>query len=276
MAKRGLGRGLDALLAVESNDGQAREVLVNQVRARGDQPRREFAEDKLEELAASILEHGVLQPILVRPLSNDEYELIAGERRLRAAQMAGLEVIPAVVREMDEQEAAEAALIENLQREDLNPVEEALAYRHMLESYGYTQEILARRIGKSRSHIANSMRILSLPAEIIRMLEERQMSAGHARAILAVQDDNKRLTMAKGIVEQGLSVREAEKAAKAVKSRKGRAAPARPPEILELEERLEGRLGTRVKLKKKRRGGKLEIFFYDNEDLQRVLDILDI
>jgi ParB family chromosome partitioning protein len=276
VAKRGLGRGLDALLAVESNDGQAREVLVNQVRARGDQPRREFAEDKLEELAASILEHGVLQPILVRPLSNDEYELIAGERRLRAAQMAGLEVIPAVVREMDEQEAAEAALIENLQREDLNPVEEALAYRHMLESYGYTQEILARRIGKSRSHIANSMRILSLPAEIIRMLEERQMSAGHARAILAVQDDNKRLTMAKGIVEQGLSVREAEKAAKAVKSRKGRAAPARPPEILELEERLEGRLGTRVKLKKKRRGGKLEIFFYDNEDLQRVLDILDI
>jgi ParB family chromosome partitioning protein len=276
VAKRGLGRGLDALLAVESNDGQAREVLVNQVRTRGDQPRREFAEDKLEELAASILEHGVLQPILVRPLSNDEYELIAGERRLRAAQMAGLEVIPAVVREMDEQEAAEAALIENLQREDLNPVEEALAYRHMLESYGYTQEILARRIGKSRSHIANSMRILSLPAEIIRMLEERQMSAGHARAILAVQDDNKRLTMAKGIVEQGLSVREAEKAAKAVKSRKGRAAPARPPEILELEERLEGRLGTRVKLKKKRRGGKLEIFFYDNEDLQRVLDILDI
>ena len=221
-------------------------------------------------------EHGVLQPILVRPRGDDGYELVAGERRLRAAKMAGLEVIPAVIREMDEQEAAEAALIENLQREDLNPVEEAMAYRHMLESYGYTQEALAKRIGKSRSYIANSMRILSLPAEIIHMLESRQMSAGHARAILAVQDENERLAMAKGIVEQGLSVREAEKAAKAVKSRKGGAAPARPPEILELEERLEGRLGTRVRLKKKRRGGKLEIFFYDNEDLQRVLDILDI
>lgn len=276
MAKRGLGRGLDALLAVENNDGQETEIYINQVSRRGDQPRREFAEDKLEELAASILEHGVLQPILVRPRGDDGYELVAGERRLRAAKMAGLEVIPAVIREMDEQEAAEAALIENLQREDLNPVEEAMAYRHMLESYGYTQEALAKRIGKSRSYIANSMRILSLPAEIIHMLESRQMSAGHARAILAVQDENERLAMAKGIVEQGLSVREAEKAAKAVKSRKGGAAPARPPEILELEERLEGRLGTRVRLKKKRRGGKLEIFFYDNEDLQRVLDILDI
>ncbi|NLU50477.1 MAG: ParB/RepB/Spo0J family partition protein [Syntrophomonadaceae bacterium] len=276
MGKRGLGRGLDALISLESEDvsTQPREIKVTQVRRKPGQPRQDFSEEKLGELAASIREHGVLQPILVRPVGEESYEVIAGERRLRAAEKAGLERIPAIVREMGDREATEIALIENLQREDLTAVEEARAYRHMTEEYGYTQEELARRIGKSRSHIANTMRILNLCEEVIEMIEKGELSAGHARAILATGGDREsQLRLARAIMERGLSVREAEK----VSQKKGvRKKVVKPPEIVELEERLQARLGTRANLLRKRKGGRIEIFFYDDEDLARILDILDI
>lgn len=264
------------MISLESEDvsTQPREIKVTQVRRKPGQPRQDFSEEKLGELAASIREHGVLQPILVRPVGEESYEVIAGERRLRAAEKAGLERIPAIVREMGDREATEIALIENLQREDLTAVEEARAYRHMTEEYGYTQEELARRIGKSRSHIANTMRILNLCQEVIEMIEKGELSAGHARAILATGGDREsQLRIAQAIVERGLSVREAEK----VSQKKGvRKKVVKPPEIVELEERLQARLGTRANLLRKRKGGRIEIFFYDDEDLARILDILDI
>lgn len=274
MGKKRLGRGLDALLSVGvgDNGNQPAEISIGEVVRRADQPRKQFNEAGLEELVASIQQHGVLQPILVRPVDNGLYEVIAGERRLRAAERAGLEYIPAVVKEIGEREAAEIALIENLQREDLNPVEEALAYRKMVEGYGYTQDELARRIGKSRPHVANTMRLLNLCGEVLEMLEKGELLAGHARAILAAGGDrDMQVRLARAIVEKGMNVREAERVSR---PKKVRQKANKLPEILEVEERLQHRFGTKASIQRGKRGGRIEIFFYNDEDLERILDIL--
>jgi len=290
--EKGLGRGLDALFE-ETNQGEKdiSEINIEAIKARAGQPRRTFDQESLRELAASIEQHGILQPLLVRPCEQG-YEIIAGERRFRAAQMAGLEMLPVIVREMDDIEVAEIALIENLQREDLNPVEEARAYRKMIESFGYTQELLAQKIGKSRTHITNTMRLLNLPEKVLKALEEGQITSGHARAILSLDNAEKQLVIAAEILEKGLSVREVEekvrqgKVKKKVKRTvevidmsefiKPEKTRAQPPELKELEERMQEHLGTKVEINGNAQGGRIYIAYFSEEDLERILEIIGI
>lgn len=270
MAKRGLGKGLEALFTGDETGATgSTQIRVENIVARKDQPRKKFKEEALKELAESIREHGILQPLLVRP-NGDMYEIIAGERRFRAAVSIGLEEVPVVVREMEDTSAMEAALIENLQREDLSPVEEAFAFKEMIERYTYTQEQLAAKIGKSRVYVANSVRILNLPEEILLMVEDGRLSAGHARAILSIKDKGQQMKLATKIVESGLSVRESEGAVKP------KAPVVKDINLVELEDRLQDKLGTRVKLNKKGRGGRIEIAFFDDEDLERIMEILGV
>ncbi|SHH29380.1 chromosome segregation DNA-binding protein [Thermosyntropha lipolytica DSM 11003] len=273
--ERGLGKGLEALFGdagIEAGDElKVVDIPLDDIFPRADQPRQVFDEEKLAELAASIKENGVLQPILVRSVPGG-YEIVAGERRFKAAKMAGLTRIPALVKEIADEKAAEIALIENLQREDLNPVEEARALKNMLERFGYTQEELAERLGKSRAYIANAVRLLNLPPEVLKFLEEGKLTAGHARALLAIEDAAKQIAMAREIVEKNLSVRKVEKKAAARRKR----ADEKIPELVEVEEKLQDYLGTRVKVTKTRRGGKIEINYYSEDDLQRILELWGI
>lgn len=274
MAKRerGLGRGLEALLP--TRDGDPTPILnleLNRIVPQLNQPRKNFEDEALQELVDSIKEHGVLQPVLVRP-KDDCYEIIAGERRWRAAQLAGLESLPALVKEIDDIQAAEISLVENLQREDLSAIEEAQAFKNLLEHYQYTQEQVAARVGKSRAYIANTIRLLKLSPEIIDMIEKKKLSPGHARALLSLRTSREQIAAAYEIINGKLSVRDAEKKTKgksagAKVSRKG-------ADMMEVEERLRQLLGTRVEIKASRRGGKIEIAYYDDEDLERLVDII--
>ena len=275
MAKkeRGLGRGLDALFSIE-NEGymEITELNIEMIIAREDQPRKVFDEESLKELASSLTEHGVLQPVLVRE-KGDRYEIIAGERRWRAAQIAGLGTIPAIIRQLDDLQAGELSLIENLQREDLTAVEEAQAYHQMIERYQYTQEMLAQKIGKSRSHIANTLRILNLPSSILEMIESKQLSAGHARAILSLPGQKEQLAAAREITARGLSVREAEKRVKTKKTVQ-EIVFEKSAEIVDLEERLQKHLGTKAEITTFNKGGRIQISYYSNEDLERIMEML--
>jgi len=272
VGKKGLGRGLDALIAPGGEAGlEVSELDIELVKARPRQPRVRFNEEGMQELVNSVREHGVLQPILVRPVGEGAFEVIAGERRLRAARIAGLERIPVVIRDIGEQEASELALIENLQREDLNPVEEAVAFQEMIERFGYTQEKLAERIGKSRSYVANALRLLNLSSEVLAMVERGELTAGHARSILsAARDEAEQIRMARRIVRFGLSVRDIEESGRRRAAKQGR----KEAEVADLEERLQERLGTKANIVKNRRGGRIEIFFYSDEDLMRIVDML--
>ncbi len=279
--ERGLGRGLDALLSSNNTiyDGDnMQEIEVNQVKARADQPRSFFKEDSLIELASSIKEHGLLQPILVKP-HEEGYEIIAGERRWRAAQMVGLKSLPAIVKEISEEEAAEISLIENLQRDDLTVVEEARAYKSMMDRHEYTQESLSIRIGKSRSHIANTVRILSLPEEVLKLLEQRKLTAGHARALLAIGNEKDRIKMANAIVEDKISVRQIENSVKKSRAGEGELKAQRQKksaEIKDLEEKIQMCLGTRAEVSSGKKGGKIIIEYYSLDDLERICDIIGI
>ena len=273
--ERGLGRGLEALLSsIDPDSVQVAEIELVQIIPQENQPRKIFAEESLRELADSIHEHGVLQPVLVRP-KGEYYEIIAGERRWRAAEMAGLNVIPALVKEMADMEAAEISLVENLQREDLSAIEEARAYKNLLEQYQYTQEHIAERVGKSRAHIANTIRLLNLSPEIIAMIDRKQISPGHARALLALRSKREQVLAANEIVKGGLSVRQAEQKVKNKNSRRVQAGK-KSPDLQEVEERLQSYLGTRAEIIRKRRGGKIEISYYDEEDLERILERLGL
>jgi ParB family chromosome partitioning protein len=271
--ERGLGRGLDALFSIE-NEGymEITELNIEMIIAREDQPRKVFDEESLKELASSLTEHGVLQPVLVRE-KGDRYEIIAGERRWRAAQIAGLGTIPAIIRQLDDLQAGELSLIENLQREDLTAVEEAQAYHQMIERYQYTQEMLAQKIGKSRSHIANTLRILNLPPSILEMIESKQLSAGHARAILSLPGQKEQLAAAREITARGLSVREAEKRVKTKKTVQ-EIVFEKSAEIVDLEERLQKHLGTKAEITTFNKGGRIQISYYSNEDLERIMEML--
>ncbi len=273
--ERGLGRGLDALFSPTSNlaydTEEISKVEISSVVARRDQPRRNFDEEALKELAESIREHGVLQPVLVRPWE-DKYEIIAGERRYRAAKLANIDLLPVVIKEVNDNEAWEIALIENLQREDLTVIEEARAYKGMINKFGYVQEIIAEKVGKSRAHVANTLRILNLPEEILQMIEAKQITAGHARTLLAIENPAEQIKLAEQIAQGKVSVREAERKAQ---SRKGQSNP-KPIEIIEIEERLQKHFGTKTEVTSKRKGGSIQISYYNQDDLERILDLLGI
>lgn len=277
-AKRRLGRGLDALLPdLDARPGDAiRSVPCVQIEANPHQPRREFEADKLGELAESISRHGVLQPVIVRAVA-DRFQLVAGERRWRAAQLAGLESLPAVVREFDDAEMMEVALIENLQREDLNPLEEARAYESLINGFGLSQEELAHRLGRSRPAISNALRLLSLDPEIQDGVSRGRLTAGHARALLAAPDRAVRLRLAERVEAQGLSVREVERLVRVRQpSRAGRprARPGAAAGLGEIEERLRSALGTRVHVRPGARKGVIEIEYFGDGDLERLVELL--
>jgi len=285
-AKRRLGKGLGALLPEVDplRTGAAEGVQslrLSDIRPNPHQPRQEFDPERLQELADSMREHGVVQPVLVRRSSAGYYELVAGERRWRAAQIAGLSHIPAIVRDLDDEAAMEIALIENLQREDLNPIDEANAYRLLLDKFGLTQEQLAAKIGKSRPQIANTLRLLSLEPEIREMLQAGRLSVGHAKALLGLAGGEERVQFARRVTQEGLTVRQVEAAIRerTASAQGGKGAGRGPrsagdPIVRDLEARLERALGTRVRIKGRGVKGRIEIDYYDRDDLDRILDAI--
>jgi ParB family chromosome partitioning protein len=278
--KRRLGRGLGALIPEATESGsEAHEIPVERIKPNPFQPRTNFDETKLKELAESIREHGVVQAVIVTPAGGNEYFLVAGERRYRAAIIAGLARIPAVVRDLDQSAMLEIALIENLQREDLNPIEEATAYRRLMEEFTLTQEELARRVGRSRSAIANTVRLLSLPQPVIAAVIRGDLSAGQARPLLAVPDEQQQQRLAMQIITKGLSARDAEKMVgnltRGEKKISAVEAPGTPdPLWTELQSSLQRRLGTKVKINRAQKGGLIEIHFYSDDDLDRLVSLI--
>lgn len=274
---RGLGRGLSALIpgVPVGAEPVAQGIPVDQIRPNPRQPRAGFSGEAFEELVASVREQGVLQPVLVRPVTGG-YELVAGERRWRAAVAAGLRVIPAVVREMDDRASAEAALVENLQREDLNPVERAQAYRRLIEEFHLTQEEVARRVGKSQPAVANSLRLLSLPSQVLTSLQAGRISEGHARALLGVQDETALIAVWKRVETSGLSVRETESIVKrAAISREIQRVRRKPRDIVNIEQELSSSLGAPATIIVNNKGsGEIRILFYSSADLQRLVERL--
>lgn len=281
-AKGGLGKGLEALF-VDNNtsDIPTTSLKLTEIEPNKEQPRKDFDDAALAELADSIQEHGVLQPLLVRPMVNGRYQIVAGERRWRASRMVGLAEVPVVIREMTDTEAMELALIENLQRKDLNIIEEALGYKTLMETYGFTQEKVAQRVGKSRPVIANALRLLSLPPKVEKMVRDGQISAGHARALLSLDDPKVIEETAGRILSQGLSVREVERLSVPKKQRKPKGQTLSPEleptqgdkqawgdhYYQEMELALAAELGRKVKIQVSKDKGTLEIEFYSKSEL---------
>ncbi len=286
MARRssGLGRGLDAIFLDNTITGTDtnKENTVNTLKIslidpKSDQPRKYFDKDALEELATSISENGLLQPILVREYGEGRYQIIAGERRFRASKLAGLTDIPAIVLDRDNKAAAQIALIENIQREDLNPLEEAMAYKSLKDEYDMTQEELSEKLGKSRSAIANSIRLLDLPEAILAMVASRELSAGHARTLLGVKDPEDMILLAQFAAEQDLSVRQLEEQVKKI-NRKKKTTDDDAKETVpfvdyfrEMELRIQRQLGRKVKIEDKGKKKTLTLYYEDNEDLDELL-----
>lgn len=282
MSKKGLGRGLGALIpeveVSERDRDSILEIEIGQVKPNPGQPRKEFDQVRLEELAASIREHGIVQPIVVRP-KGKQYEIVAGERRWRAARLAGLEKVPALVRDFSEAETMEIALIENLQREDLNPLEEAEAYRVLMETFQLTQEELALRLGKSRSQIANTLRLLQLGSVAREEVRAGRLSMGHAKVLLGVGDSDQQALLASRVVSEGLSVREVEgltRGSTPKRKSERESTNALSPDLREVESRLREWLGTPVKLNINGDKGRLEITFFGEDGLGRILDVLGV
>lgn len=281
--KGGLGKGLEAIFIENDIEPQnSVKLKISEIEPNRDQPRTDFDEEALAELAESIAQHGVLQPILVRPVSGDCYQIVAGERRWRASRMAGLTEVPVIIRELTDQEVMEIALIENLQREDLSPIEEALGYKSLMDTYEFTQDDVAKTVGKSRSAISNAIRLLSLPQTVIDLISEGVLSSGHARPLLTLRTFEEIEVMAKKAADEELSVREVERLCKdylengANKKKKARVVKKRNPFFDEVEISLKEALGRRVKVKDKPRKNKgiLEIEFYDNDDLAHIAKCL--
>ena len=289
MAARGLGKGLDSLIPnalgetkskTETTEGKEPQTLVKitKVEPNREQPRKNFDEDALQELADSIKQFGLLQPILVQD-RKDYYEIIAGERRWRAAKLAGLKEVPVIIRNYTEQEIVEISLIENIQREDLNPIEEAQAYKRLLTEFHLKQDEVAERVSKSRAAVTNSIRLLKLNEEVQRMVVDEMISTGHARALLAVENPEEQYNLAQRIFDEKLSVRDVEKLVKNLHK------PAKPKKVddktmqviyQDIEEKLKQKLGRKVTVTSKGEGsGKIEIEFYNHEDLDRLLDVLN-
>lgn len=274
---RGLGRGLAAL--IPGVEGLPREERIeylplDRVRPGKNQPRSSLPVEELEELAASVRVHGILQPIVVRP-SGDGYEIVAGERRWRAAVLAGLATVPAVVRQVGELESLALALVENLQRQDLNPVERARAYRRLSHEFGLSQQEIARLVGRSQPAVANTLRLLSLPQEVLQAVEKGELSEAHARLLLEVEDPGRRVELARLAVARKLTTRELGRLVrpKSGRARRARAGPS-SPDLVALEEALSQRLGTRVRVRTGRGRGVVEIEFYSDDDLSRICELV--
>ena len=280
--KKGLGKGLDMLFSEDnpvSIESGITDLKLVQVEPNSNQPRKTFDNEKLEILADSIKEHGLIQPIIVVKNKKGNYTIVAGERRWRAAKKAGLETIPAVIKDYSDRTVTEVALIENLQREDLNPIEEALGYKSLMDEYKLTQDEISKRIGKSRSAVANSLRLLTLEKELQKYLISGQISEGHARAILSLNGEVLREFLLNRIIDEGLNVRQAEKLAKdlqVVKEEKPKKVTAADIEIEKIKNRLEQGFGTKVKIKNGASKGKIEIESYGNDDLERILSYFNI
>jgi len=292
--KGGLGRGLSAILPENVEDPQADpieiatgigEIAIDQIEMTNPfQPRQEFDQEALEELADSIRRHGIIQPLTVRRLETNRYQLIAGERRMRAAKLAGMTFVPAHIRKANDEQLLEMALIENIQREDLNPIEIASTYRRMIDELGLKQEELGDKVGKKRTTVTNYLRLLKLPMEILAAIKEGEISMGHAKALMGIENSRQQLQLFNEIIEKGLSVRQVEKLARIIKQpveaqSNNDKKPASPHEIQMnyVSKQLESKFGNKVKLKQNATGkGEISIPFYSNEDLNRILEILDL
>jgi len=289
MSKRALGKGLDALFQsyqqevevfetnqVDMNNDEIKEIKIQDIDPNKNQPRKDFDGESIDELVKSIKEHGILQPILVKP-NNGRYTIIAGERRWRAARLVGLDKIPAIVKDIEESEMLILALVENLQREDLDPIEEAEGIKRLMDDCNLTQEQVAQKIGKSRPVIANALRLLTLSPKIQSYLKENKITTGHARALLGIEDEQTREEIALYIIEKGLSVRETEKLIKRLKEgdnpkTKKIHPKEKPSYLIDIEEKLEESLGTRVLITQGKKKGVIEIEYYNNDDLERIME----
>lgn len=287
MARKPLGRGLSALLGdtpptptTDLTPNSNSEIDIDLIVPNPEQPRTRFAEQALDELAQSITANGIVQPIVVRP-KDGKYEIVAGERRWRASQRAGLRKVPAVVKEVSDDKLLELALIENIQRQELNPIEEAKAYRKLIDNIGLTQEQVSERVGRERSLVATSIRLLKLPEDIQKLVEEEKLSAGHGRALLMTDDATEQRRIARKVIDEGLSVRETERIVKRTND-KGQSVdnkkviPTKDANVVAAETKLMRRLGTNVKIVPKGNGkaGRLEIEYYSTEDLDRIYEML--
>lgn len=283
--KKGLGRGLDSLIintdiplqeAGDNNVEGLQRININEIKPNENQPRKVFDKEKIKELADSIKEHGVIQPIVVRK-TNAGYEIVAGERRWRAAREAGLTEAPCIVRELTDEQNMLFAIIENMQREDLNPVEEAEGLERMIKSFGLTQEEVSKSVGKSRPYITNSLRLLKLPAEVKDMMSQKQISAGHARALLNIGDEKKKIEIAKRIAKEGLSVRDIEKlASEKQKTKRGRPAKRsrKSADVQIIERELKEIIGTKVNINDAGKRSSIEIECHSVEELERIIELL--
>ena len=288
LEKKGLGKGLGALIPGAEREtrsaGSGSDIELSRISVNPYQPRATFNDDKFQELVNSVRVHGVLQPVVVRSKGNDEYELVAGERRLRAATVAGLTRIPAVIRELTNEQSLQVALVENLQREDINAIDAAIAYKRLAEEFGLSQEDLAFGLGKSRSAIANTMRLLSLPDSVKAELKSGRIAEGHARAILSIEGEERQSDLCKKVINAGLSVRDTERLARDWAKGEFREAPVNvsretiavkeDPNLLEIESQLRGIYGTKVSIIKNKDRGRIEIEFYSDDDLERLLNLL--
>lgn len=276
--KKGLGMGLDALFAADSYEDEESELInlpIAKVEPREEQPRQYFDEQALQDLADSIAQYGMIQPIVARKLDSGYYQIIAGERRWRAARLAGLEEIPVRILQADDRRTAELALVENLLREDLNPIEEAKGYRTLIEEYGLTQEEAAKSVGRSRPAVTNSLRLLSLSPAVMDLVEKKELSAGHARALIPIEDAAKQLDAAREVITKSLSVRRTEQLANRIlrQPRKSEhsADPLSVDYAAELSDELSRLLGRKVRLSEGRKGGKIELEYYDANDREALI-----
>ena len=291
MPKKGLGKGLGSLFnesdikevtsdISQSKEGDITNIRLTLIEPNKKQPRRNFDDDKITVLADSIKEHGLIQPIIVTPAENGMYKIVAGERRWRAAKKAKIKEIPALIRPYNDEQVAEIALIENLQRENLNPIEEAIGYNLLMEEFNLTQEIISKRVGKSRSAVANSLRLLSLEKDIQKMLISGVLTSGHARAVLSINNKELRIAFAKRIVDDNLNVRQAEALAKQLQKKtppkNTNEKTAYDIEIEKIQNNLSSAMGTKVKINHTPKKGKIEIEYYGNKDLERILEFFNI
>jgi ParB family chromosome partitioning protein len=277
VAKRGLGKGLSALISSEmSEENQIKMISINSIEPNKEQPRKYFDEDKLEELASSIKEHGIIQPLIVKQ-EEDYYVIVAGERRWRAARLAGLKEIPVIIQDYTTKELMEISLIENIQREDLNAIEEAKAYETLMNQFSLTQEELAGRIGKSRPAIANTLRLLQLDEKIQELIIQGEITEGHGRAILRLPDKEAQLALAKKIIKDHLSVRETEKKVDEMLKKPKKKTIKDEKEVIykEIEDKIKNILGTKVQITRGKKKGKIEIEYYNENDLERILYLLE-
>lgn len=280
--KRGLGKGLSALIPDEPieelfDTGDNKDAITNidisLIGPNKNQPRKEFDIESLDELSHSIKTYGVIQPIIVRKVGSS-YEIVAGERRWKASKKAGLKEVPCLVKDIEELEAMKLALIENLQREDLNPIEEARAFKELMDKHKLTQEEVSQVVGKSRSYIANTLRLLNLDKEILSKIEEGEITSGHGRALLSIENEMDRKRASKEIIDNKLNVRETENIAKNMKTKKSRKKSVKDPVLVELEEDLMSYLGTKTKINHGKERGKIEIEYYGYEDLERIIEVI--